>query len=109
MRSGTIKMLGSEKQYFDIEEEKEKEEKEKKETKEPSFGREDRHESLQCTDFMRGLNSNIHDRMPIVVNSETALYMERCRELNDNIGKSADLLSQFFSGSTESEEVKPDE
>ena len=24
-------------------------------------------------------------------------------ELNDNIGKSADLLSQFFSGSTESE------
>ena len=59
---------------------------------------------MQCSDFMQEFNHNIYNRKPIVVNSETALYMERCRELNSNIGKSADLLSQIFTGSTDSEE-----
>ena len=49
-------MLGSEKKYFDLEEE------EKEKAEKPTFVREDRHESLQCTDFMRELNRNIHDK-----------------------------------------------
>ena len=93
-----IQLIGKEKQYFDVSE--------PELSKEPAkdFERVDRHQSMQCSDFMQEFNHNIYNRKPIVINSETALYMERCRELNSNIGKSADLLSQIFTGSTGSEE-----